>query len=73
MSEALSEMLRFCFDTLKLNRVEAQHETDNPASGAVMRHAGMKREGVLRQRIYNKGRFVDVELYAILRADYERR
>ncbi len=73
MSEALGEMLRFCFDTLKLNRVEAQHETDNPASGAVMRHAGMKREGVLRQRIYNKGRFVDVELYAILRADYEQR
>ena len=71
MTEALGALLRFCFETLRLNRVEAQHETDNPASGAVMRHAGMRREGLLRQRIYNKGRFVDVELYAILRADYE--
>jgi [ribosomal protein S5]-alanine N-acetyltransferase len=70
MSEALSEMLRFCFQTLNLNRVEAQYETDNPASGAVMRHAGMRREGLLRQRIYNKGRFMDVELYAILRNDF---
>ena len=71
MTEALREMLRFCFDTLCLNRVEAQYETDNPASGAVMRHAGMRREGLLRQRIYNKGRYVDVELYAILRSDYD--
>lgn len=71
MTEAVRAMLGFCFDTLHLNRVEAQYETDNPASGAVMRHAGMRREGLLRQRIYNKGRFVDVELYAILRADYE--
>ena len=70
MTEALREMLRFCFDTLCLNRVEAQHETDNPASGAVMRHAGMRHEGLLRQRIYTKGRYVDVELYAILRSDY---
>jgi len=71
MTEALREMLRFCFDHLYLNRVEAQYEIDNPASGAVMRHAGMRREGTLRQRIYNKGRFVDVDLYAILRTDYE--
>jgi ribosomal-protein-alanine N-acetyltransferase len=71
MSEAVKAMLAFCFDTLRLNRVEAQHETDNPASGAVMRHAGMRHEGLLRQRIYNKGRYVDVELYAILRDEYE--
>ena len=71
MSEALGAMLGYCFDNLHLNRVEAQHETDNPASGAVMRHAGMRHEGLLRQRIYNKGRYVDVDLYAILRADDE--
>ena len=71
MSEAVVAILAFCFDTLRLNRVEAQHELDNPASGAVMRHAGMRQEGVLRQRVYNKGRYVDVALYAILRDDYE--
>ena len=72
MSEAVEAILRFCFDTLRLNRVEAQHETDNPASGAVMRHVGMHYEGTLHQRVYNKGRYVDVELYAILREEYER-
>lgn len=69
MSEAVKEILRFGFAQLRLNRIEAQHEVDNPASGRVMAHAGMKREGLLRQRLYNKGRYVDVELYAILRTD----
>jgi len=62
-------VVAFGFDTLRLNRSEAQHETDNPASGRVMAHVGMQFEGVLRQRLKNKGRFVDVALYAILRSD----
>lgn len=70
MSEALQVVVEFGFQKLGLNRIEAQHETANPASGHVMQHAGMQHEGTLRQRIYNKGRFVDVELYAILRSDF---
>lgn len=70
MTEALSAVLTFGFDTLRLNRIEAQHECDNPASGHVMAKCGMRREGTLRQRIYNKGRYADVDLYAILRSDF---
>ena len=53
----------------QLNRIEAQHELDNPASGRVMEKCGMRCEGTLRQRVFNKGRFSDVRLYAILRGD----
>ena len=70
MTEALRMVLDFGFHKLKLNRIEAQHEVDNPASGAVMRKAGMAHEGILRQRLCNKGRFVDVALYAALRSEY---
>ena len=69
MTEALRAVIAFGFDELHLNRIEAQYETDNPASGRVMLHAGMRQEGVLRQRLINKGRFVDVVLCAILRSD----
>ena len=69
MTEALRRIIAFGFDEMKLNRIEAQHETDNPASGRVMAHAGMRCEGVLRQRVFNKGRFADVALYAIVRTD----
>ena len=70
MTEALREVIRYGFCEVRLHRIEAQHEIDNPASGAVMRKCGMRPEGTLRGRLYNKGRYVDVNLYAILREDY---
>lgn len=72
MTEALAEVLRFSFEELGVHRVEAQHEVENAASGAVMRKCGMQKEGTLRGRLYNKGRYVDVDLYAMLREDYAR-
>ena len=69
MTEALRAVIAFGLDTLRLHRIEAQHETDNPASGRVMAHVGMQYEGTLRQRLKNKGRYVDVALYAILQGD----
>ncbi len=70
MTEALKAVIDYGFGRMNLNRIEAQHETTNPASGAVMRKCGMQREGTLRSRLFNKGHYVDVELYAILRKDY---
>lgn len=70
MTEALQAVLRYSFEEMGINRIEAQHEVGNPASGAVMRKCGMTREGTLRSRLYNKGRYVDVELYSILRQEY---
>ena len=72
MTEALEKVLQHGFVSMGLNRIEAQHETTNPASGAVMRKCGMMKEGMLRQRLLNKGRYVDVDLYAILRRDWRK-
>ena len=72
MTEALRAVIHYGFDHLSLNRIEAQHETTNPASGAVMRKCLMQKEGTLRSRLYNKGKYVDVDLYAILKRDYDR-
>ncbi|MDO4357636.1 MAG: GNAT family N-acetyltransferase [Clostridia bacterium] len=70
MTEALSAVIRYSFTKMHINRIEAQHETSNPASGRVMQKCGMRHEGTLRSRLRNKGNYVDVELYAILRSDY---
>ena len=72
MTEALRAVIQYGFDHMALNRIEAQHETTNPASGAVMRKCHMQHEGTLRSRLFNKGRYVDVELYAILKRDFNR-
>lgn len=70
-TEALRAVIASAFDSLPLNRLEAQHDIRNPASGRVMEKCGMRREGILRQRLRNKGENVDVALYAILRSDLE--
>lgn len=69
-TEMLQAVFRFAFEELELERIVADHISKNPASGAVMRKCGMQYEGRLRQKLCNKGRYVDVDLYAILKSDY---
>ena len=71
-TEALSVVISSAFASLPLNRLEAQHDVRNPASGRVMEKSGMKKEGVLRRRIRNKGELIDVAIYSILRSDLEQ-
>ncbi len=71
-TEASSAVLRFGFKELELNRIYAHHMVRNPASGRVLEKIGMKREGLLRQRVRKWGVFEDVVLLAILREDWIR-
>lgn len=69
MTEVLTRVIDFCFDELGLNRVEADHFAENPASGRVMEKSGMKREGYARQKYCKADVFHDAVLYAVLRED----
>ena len=64
-------MVDALFRSLPLNRLEAQHDVRNPARGRVMEKSGLRQEGILRDRIMNKGEYVNVALYAILRSDWK--
>ncbi len=69
--EAVRRVIRFAFEDMHLNRVEACHNVENGASGRVMEKAGMACEGLQRQKLFCKGAFWDIRLYAILREDFE--
>ena len=68
-TEAARAVIRYAFETLNLNRVQARHMTKNPASGRVMEKVGMQYEGRLRQQIRRWGSFEDAKIYAILRQE----
>ncbi|SCH43875.1 GNAT family N-acetyltransferase [Romboutsia sp. 1001713B170207_170306_H8] len=70
MTEVLDLMLKLCFDVLKLNRVEAEHYTENPGSGRVMQKCNMKFEGRGIQEVKVKGIYHDIDHYAILKSDW---
>jgi [ribosomal protein S5]-alanine N-acetyltransferase len=72
MTEALKAIIKFCFVEVGLNRIQAVHYVENPASGKVMLKSGMKNEGCLKQYLKNnQGLFVDCNLYGIVKSDYK--
>ena len=69
MTEALCAVIRYAFDSAGVNRLEAFHSVRNPASGAVMRKAGMLLEGRARQKYRSHMGYEDCDLYGICRDD----
>ncbi|MEN8144507.1 MAG: GNAT family N-acetyltransferase [Gemmatimonadota bacterium] len=69
-SEAARELVRYGFEFLGLNRIEAHHMTRNPASGRVLENCGMRKEGVVRQHLKKWDQFEDIVLYGILASDW---
>lgn len=69
-TEVLREITRFAFAVMQLNRLVALCEPENVASARVMEKVGMRFEGTLRQYVFTKGAFRDLELRALLRAEW---
>jgi len=72
-AEALEAVVRYAFELLDLNRVEAKHDVLNPASGRVLNKAGFLQEGLARESLLIKGRHADMQRYALLRAQWAKR
>jgi len=71
-TEAARSLMRYGFEELGLHRMFASHFRHNPASGEVLKKIGMRHEGCQREHIRKWGKFVDSELYGILREESER-
>lgn len=71
-TEAAKALVRYGFEVIGLHRIYAAHFPDNPASGRVMQKIGMSYEGCRRQHILKWGKFNDIELYGILKSDWQK-
>ena len=71
-SEAVRRILKFGFEELNLNRIEARFMQGNEASLALMRSVGMTFEGYMRDLLFVKGRYRTVGVSSILRSEYEK-
>ena len=68
-SEALNTIIRFFFNEVGMERIEAIHDTRNPNSGGVMKKCGMKHEGTLRRAFKSNQGIGDAEMYSILKSE----
>jgi RimJ/RimL family protein N-acetyltransferase len=68
-TEAVNLLVRYLFETKRVNRIRLVIHPDNLASRRIAEKCGFKHEGTARGAWYNKGAHQDVEIYAILHED----
>jgi ribosomal-protein-alanine N-acetyltransferase len=71
MTEALDAVIRFGFEELNLNRIEACRMRANAASARVMEKLGFEEEGVIRRGLLVRGRWEDQVLSSVLNPNWE--
>ncbi|MHA1647716.1 MAG: GNAT family N-acetyltransferase, partial [Promethearchaeota archaeon] len=69
-SEALQTIVKFAFDELHMNRLQAHIFITNPSSKHIFEKIGFIKEGLNREYVSKQGTFLDVEHYALLYSDW---
>ena len=71
-TEAGKEVVKFLFNEVGYNRIQARFMPVNIGSGKVMEKLGMKYEGTQRDMAKdNKGNFCDIAVYSILKREFK--
>ncbi len=69
-TEAARAVLRWAFETLDLNRVQAETDTRNIASARVLEKLGFVREGTLREDCVVDGEVSDSWVFGLIRREW---
>ena len=72
MAEALSAIIDYGFESLRLNRIEAHTAAINLASRNLLRRLGFFEEGIFRESSFFRGEFRDDCQYSLLRREWNR-
>ena len=70
-TEAARALLQWAFDTLEMNRVQAETDTRNAASARVLEKLGFEREGTLREDCVVNGDVSDSWVCGLIRREWQ--
>ena len=71
-TEAAGVVIDYCFNKLKFRKVYADTDPDNKASQKVLEKLGFKLEGIIRERRFVKGRWIDEWDYGLLKREWRK-
>jgi ribosomal-protein-alanine N-acetyltransferase len=72
-TEAVALLVGWLFGTKKLGRLQLTLIPENAASRRVAEKSGFRFEGVLRRAVFSQGKSADLEMWALLREEWEER
>ncbi|WP_419888489.1 GNAT family N-acetyltransferase [Neobacillus niacini] len=70
-SEAIKEVLRYSYQELKLNRIGAVVYLENEASSNLLQKLGFKKEGVLRDYLFQNNSYHTTSMFSLLKREWE--
>lgn len=71
MTKSVRVLVDHAFERLGLNRVEIRAATGNQASRGVAEKLGFVHEGTIREKEWVNDRFVDHEIYGMLKSEWQ--
>lgn len=66
VTEAAACVIKYAFSNMNLHRITAEVEDDNKASIATLKKLGFQYEGTQKECEIKNGRFLNLEMYALL-------
>lgn len=70
MGEAVKAIIRYGFEVMNLNRMEASTSPNNAASQAILKRNGFQQEGFMRQHYCRDGIVEDSVMFSLLKEEY---
>lgn len=71
-TEGSKSLIDYCFGKLKFRKIYADTDPDNFASQNVLKKLGFKLEGVIREKHFVKGKWIDEHDFGLLRKEWKR-
>ena len=73
MIKAVQRLIDYIFRHTEIHRIEMEAAKENYKSQAIPQKLGFKHEGTMREGTKLHGKYIDTELYSLLRWEWERR
>lgn len=70
MKESVDAIIRYGFDKMNLNRIEAVIYPENTSSRTVLERAGFKEEGLLKEYACFRDKFEDLIMFSLLKRNW---
>lgn len=71
ITKSCKSIIDFCFSDLQLNRIEIKCGTENHKSKVIPEKLNFTKEGVIRRGELLYGKFIDLNLYSLLKSDIQ--
>ena len=72
LPEVLPAVISYAFDEMNVNRIEGFVENDNHKCKTALAKFDFQYEGTMRECEWKNGRFIDVDIYAVLKSKVEK-